>query len=126
VAYPRLVELRSALPSITGFKLPPNWYWVQFGRSSAIGGRWGLEPICLNHLVEENQTGFGAWPDATVQVGLLCFALISRRLLETTRCDFEHRCSWRGGVCILLKRTMMLIGVISLPFLFVVGASSAY
>ena len=119
-----LVQLRSALPTmITGFQISaPNAVLGAILAEFGGGGRWGLGTYLLGSLGRgepDRLWGIGLIATAIAGLGYLFFALISRRLLGATRAVTLNTATPIGEAvsASLLKRTMMLIGIGSLPFL---------
>ncbi|MDB2579091.1 ABC transporter permease subunit [Tateyamaria sp.] len=119
-----LVQLRSALPTIiTGFQIAaPNAVLGAILAEFGGGGRWGLGTYLLGSLGRgepDRLWGIGLIATAIAGLGYLFFALISRRLIGATRAVTLNTATAIGEAVSTsqLKRTMMLIGVVSLPFL---------
>ncbi|MFK7880805.1 ABC transporter permease [Roseobacter sp.] len=120
-----LVQLRSALPTvISGLKIAaPNAVLGAILAEFGGGGRWGLGAYLLGSLGRgepDRLWGIGLVATAIAGLGYLFFALISRRLLGSTRAVTLNTATPVGEVMNAppLKRLIMLIGAISLPFLF--------
>ena len=119
-----LVQLRSALSTIiTGFQIAaPNAVLGAILAEFGGGGRWGLGTYLLGSLGRgepDRLWGIGLIATAIAGLGYLFFALISRRLIGATRAVTLNTATAIGEAVSTsqLKRTMMLIGVVSLPFL---------
>jgi len=119
-----LVQLRSALPTIiTGFQIAaPNAVLGAILAEFGGGGRWGLGTYLLGSLGRgepDRLWGIGLIATAIAGLGYLFFALISRRLIGATRAVTLNTATAIGEAVSTsqLERTMMLIGVVSLPFL---------
>jgi sulfonate transport system permease protein len=119
-----LVQLRSALPTIiTGFQIAaPNAVLGAILAEFGGGGRWGLGTYLLGSLGRgepDRLWGIGLIATTIAGLGYLFFALISRRLLGATRAVTLNTATPVGEAVAAspLKRSMMLIGVVSLPFL---------
>jgi sulfonate transport system permease protein len=120
-----LVQLRSALPTIiTSFQIAaPNAVLGAILAEFGGGGRWGLGTYLLGSLGRgepDRLWGIGLIATAIAGLGYLFFGLISRRLLGATRAVTLNTATPIGEAFSAspLKRTMMLIGVVSLPFFF--------
>ena len=119
-----LVQLRSALPTIiTGFQIAaPNAVLGAILAEFGGGGRWGLGTYLLGSLGRgepDRLWGIGLIATAIAGLGYLFFALISRRLIGATRAVTLNTATPIGEAVSTspLKRTMMLIGIVSIPFL---------
>ncbi|MEP3707863.1 ABC transporter permease [Tateyamaria sp.] len=119
-----LVQLRSALPTITtGFQIAaPNAVLGAILAEFGGGGRWGLGTYLLGSLGRgepDRLWGIGLIATAIAGLGYLFFALISRRLLGATRAVTLNTATPLGDAVSAspFKRVLMLMGIVSLPFL---------
>ena len=119
-----LVQLRSALPTIiTGFQIAaPNAVLGAILAEFGGGGRWGLGTYLLGSLGRgepDRLWGIGLIATAIAGLGYLFFALISRGLLGGTRAVTLNTATpvVEAVSASPLKRAMMLVGIVSLPFL---------
>lgn len=120
----RLVQLRSALPTIiTGFQIAaPNAVLGAILAEFGGGGRWGLGTYLLGSLGRgepDRLWGIGLIATAIAGLGYLFFSLISRRLLGATRAVTLNTATPADQLKMVspMKRAAILIGVVSLPFL---------